>query len=79
MKIDPSQPIMFDNDTNPGVGAGWWQVNPFAADNREHFEDSQWSAGDGYALRPRTFKILAGCLIAVVGGFMTIGWIAPLL
>lgn len=79
MRIDPTQPIMFDNDTNPGVGAGLWQVNPFAAENREHFAADQWSSGDGYSLRPKTFKILASCLVAVVGGFIAIGWIAPLI
>lgn len=29
MQIDPSQPIMFDSETMPGQGTGWWQVHRF--------------------------------------------------
>lgn len=32
MQIDPSQPIMFDTETMPGQGTGWWQVNRFMDD-----------------------------------------------
>ncbi|RYE98093.1 MAG: hypothetical protein EOO77_37860 [Oxalobacteraceae bacterium] len=28
MKIDPRQPIMFDTDAAPGLGRGYWQLNP---------------------------------------------------
>lgn len=28
MRIDYTKPIMFDRDTNGGLGAGTWQINP---------------------------------------------------
>lgn len=34
MQINPSQPIMFDTETMPGQGTGWWQVNRFMDDSR---------------------------------------------
>ena len=33
MDIDRSQPIMFDSDTMPGLGAGYWQVHGFMDDD----------------------------------------------
>ncbi|RYG55792.1 MAG: hypothetical protein EON56_05130 [Alphaproteobacteria bacterium] len=78
MQIDPLQPIMFDNETNPGVGAGWWQVNPFAAANREFTEDDG-RAHSGRSIRPKTLLALQASIVVVVAGFITIGWIAPLL
>jgi hypothetical protein len=33
MDIDRSQPIMFDSDTMPGLGAGYWQVHRFMDDD----------------------------------------------
>lgn len=30
MQFDPTQPIMFDTDTVPGRGTGYWQIHPFA-------------------------------------------------
>lgn len=32
MDIDRSQPIMFDSDSMPGLGAGYWQVHRFMDD-----------------------------------------------
>lgn len=37
MLIDPSQPIMFDSDSPPGRGAGYWQINP----RRSYFSDDE--------------------------------------
>ena len=28
MLVDPSQPIYFDNESAPGRGIGYWQMNP---------------------------------------------------
>ena len=78
MKIDPLQPVLYDNDTNPGVGAGWWQANPFAASLRE-FGDEQQDFRNGNSIKPKTVFLLQGVVVAVVGGFIAAGWFGLLL
>lgn len=78
MKIDPLQPILYDNDTNPGLGAGWWQANPFAASLRELGEEQQ-DLQSGGSIKPKTVFLLQGAVVAVVGGFIAAGWFGLLL
>lgn len=79
MRIDPTQPIMFDNDTNPGVGAGWWQMNPSSGDSRDFFEGRQWSNSRASVFQPKTVKILTLATFILVAGFIAVGWMGLLL
>ena len=78
MQIDPSQPIMFDNDTMPGLGAGYWQVNPFAATHRDDPADITGSSGNG-SVSPRAVKLMAAAIVTIASGFVVIGGISTFL
>lgn len=70
MQIDPSQPIMFDSDTMPGLGAGYWQMYPFASDNSS---DATPAATD------RVSKITRFCFAMLVGGGLIVGAVSRFL
>jgi hypothetical protein len=78
MQIDPSQPIMFDNDTMPGLGAGYWQVNPFAATHREDAGEMIGADGDS-SVSPRAVKLMAAAIVTVAAGFVVIGGVSTFL
>jgi hypothetical protein len=31
MEFDPTQPMIFDTESSPGRGSGYWYVNPFSS------------------------------------------------
>lgn len=78
MQIDPSQPIMFDSDAMPGLGAGYWQVNPFAATHREDAGEMVGTDGNS-SLSPRAVKLMAAAIVAVASGFVIIGGVSTFL
>lgn len=78
MQIDPSQPIMFDNDAMPGLGAGYWQVNPFAAAHREDAGEMVGTDGSSL-LSPRAVKLIAAAIVTVASGFVIIGGVSTFL
>jgi len=50
MRIDPTQPIMFDSDSPPGRGTGYWQVGPDRGDD--------WDDDTSPRIDNRTTRIL---------------------
>lgn len=62
MQIDPGQPIMFDSESPPGRGTGYWQMDPGRPD------DSISMPND--AQRP---KVVSLCIFGLVFGVMALG------
>lgn len=78
MRIDPSRPIMFDNDAMPGLGAGYWQVNSFAATHREDAGEMVGADGNS-SVFPRAVKLMAAAIVTVAAGFVIIGGVSTFL
>lgn len=78
MQIDPNQPIMFDNDAMPGVGNGYWQVNPFSANHRDDETEPTLSQGES-PISMRTFRLMQAAVVTVAAGFVIIGGISTFL
>ena len=70
MQIDPLQPIMFDSETIPGMGAGYWQADPFGGSS---------GRARSRPARNRTERIIQGATVAAIVAFIAVGWLAPLL
>jgi hypothetical protein len=70
MAIDVSKPIMFDRDTNGGLGAGTWQINPHSNDH-DYLTDAP--VVNSRAARVAKWVILAGSLGGLaIGGVCSI-------
>ena len=72
MLIDPSQPIIFDTDTAPGRGIGYWQINP----RRSYFLDDGVEDGDETGTpepESLTTKVTRRLFLAIVFGGIAIG------
>jgi len=78
MQIDPNQPIMFDNDAMPGVGRGYWQVNPFSANLRDDETEPTLLEGES-PISLRTFRLMQAAVVTVAAGFVIIGGISTFL
>ncbi len=72
MQIDPNQPIMFDNETMPGIGRGYWQANPFTS---IHHDDDNVPTGSSGSdkISPRAIRIMQVAIFSVATGFFVIG------
>jgi hypothetical protein len=70
MQVDPRQPIMFDSDTMPGLGAGYWQMSQFMDDDAHNVAPI---AND------RTSKIARFCFAVLIGGGLIVGAIGRFL
>jgi hypothetical protein len=65
MRIDYTKPVMFDRDTNGGLGAGTWQINP----NFDH-QSTRVRAPLPATRRTRVFArvFMAACLLGLLAG-----------
>lgn len=65
MRVDYTKPIMFDRDTNGGLGAGTWQINP-------NYDDQGVSAGRPWPATRRTRiasrVFVVACLLGLIAG-----------
>ncbi|MDJ0277649.1 hypothetical protein QLH51_12665 [Sphingomonas sp. 2R-10] len=73
MQIDPNQPIMFDNETMPGIGRGYWQPNPFGAFNHDD-DNMRFASRNGKNASPRTVRLAQAAVFTVSAvGLLVVG------
>jgi hypothetical protein len=65
MRIDYTKPIMFDRDTNGGLGAGTWQINPTAGHPALR-AGRPWPATRRTRIASRVF--LVACMFGLIAG-----------
>lgn len=77
MLIDPSQPIIFDTESAPGRGIGYWQMNPrrmyFFDDGQDECDSLQTeeTKADRIARRIIFTIVFGGILLAVLHMMLT--------
>ena len=69
MRIDYTKPIMFDRDTNGGLGVGTWQINPQFRRRRSTGASAPTTRTGRIARRVLLLACLSGL---AVGGFCSI-------
>jgi hypothetical protein len=65
MQIDPSQPIIFDTDSAPGRGIGYWQNN---FDHGGEWDDESSPRAD-----TATARVVQRIVFAMIVGGITLG------